>query len=125
MVRRRDGDRVDIFLRQQLAQVDVGADIAAVDRRFYLGEHGGIGVAQRHHPDAWHLGEAGEVAATAAVDADHGHADFTVGTGYLRPRAGRERGGTGQQRSGLQKRAAIEGRKFAAGEQGHGLGDWG
>src|SRR2546423_12634507 len=104
MVRRGDRDGVDVLIREHITDVLICLDVSAVDRGLHLGQHGGIGVAERDDAHAGNLREALEMIAPAAIEADDSDTNVTAGSHDLTPRRGGKGGAGGREGRGLQER---------------------
>ena len=85
MVGRGDGDGVDRFVLQQLAQIGVGGGrLAALrfDESAGLAEDGVVDVAEGHQIHFRQRGEGLHMALAAAAQPDGGDANCVVGTGH-------------------------------------------
>lgn len=105
VVRRRDRDRIDVARREELANVLVCLDVAAIDGRLDGVEYGGIGIADGDDSHARNLRETTEMILPSAVQADDGDAEITVRPEHFTPRAGRECDPRGADQRCLDERA--------------------
>ena len=82
VVGRGDGDSVDVFVFQELADVGVGRDFVGIVF-FQLGDSAAddvvVNVAESGDADAGNAAEAADVGASASVDADDGDSDVFIG----------------------------------------------
>ena len=105
VVRRGDGDGVDILIFEHLA--DVGVALGAGDVLHALGDDLGVDVAEGDDADALDLLELLDVFLTAAAEADDGDAEVTVGASGLGVGLGAEARHGGSQGGVLDERTTM------------------
>src|SRR5262245_23933092 len=91
MVRRGNGDGIDIFAFEKLADVLVrfDGDTFVVPLLLFFSQDGVIDVAQAGDAAAFDLGEPADVIGPAPAEPDGGETDIIIGAPDLGPRFGR------------------------------------
>ena len=91
VIRRRDGDGVDVLVFEHLVNIDVRLHFATVlllDGLGLVAQNLAVNVAEGHEPHSLHVPERTDVRAAPAVDPDDGYPDLIVSPPYPGHRSG-------------------------------------